>query len=131
MNCTGTLAAPFQKSDLCLWRALTVPEKVLTEYTGRYHFQLSEEDEFVKWLRSMDIKDDPIWVDIDAGGNQLFMTMSFAPKAEVFWQAKDTFNAVAFYRSTLFFQRNNAGRVERLALKSEGEGEIIAVKIDS
>ena len=109
----------------------TVPEKVLAEYTGRYHFQSKEEDGFLKWLRSMDIKEDPIWADIHAEGNQLFITMSFAPKAEVFWKAKDTFDAVAFYRSTLTFQRNDTGKVERLALKSEGEGNLIAVKLKS
>jgi protocatechuate 3,4-dioxygenase beta subunit len=109
----------------------TVPEKVLAEYTGRYHFQLKEEDGFLKWLRSMDIKENPIWADIHAEGDQLFITMSFAPKAEVFWKAKDTFDAVAFYRSTLIFQRNDMGKVERLALKSGGEDDLIAVKIDS
>ena len=79
----------------------------------------------------MDIKENPIWADIHAEGDQLFITMSFAPKAEVFWKAKDTFDAVAFYRSTLIFQRNDMGKVERLALKSGGKDDLIAVKIDS
>lgn len=112
----------------------TVPEKVLAEYTGRYQFQVKEDDDFLRWIRSMGIADDPIWVDLKAEENRLFMVMPFTPKAEVFWKSKDTFDAVSFYRSVLVFQRNGAGKVTGLKLKetdSDGDERLSAVKLES
>lgn len=103
-----------------------LPEKVLKEYAGKYHLEVKGNpiEEFVNTMLGGPY--DPIVMEVQYEGAQLFFTLPFAPKTEATWQEKDLFNAPSFYHSQIRFVRNEAGAVttvEILSRKSNIQGK--------
>ncbi|MEZ4826625.1 MAG: protocatechuate 3,4-dioxygenase [Bacteroidia bacterium] len=109
----------------------SVPETVLQEYNGAYKLDIAEEHPFMQFLRSVDVTDENIMVQVSNEGRQLYIQMTSTPRAEVFWVAKDQFNAKAVYDTMLTFLRNDEGKVHALELGSELEleGKLKANKV--
>ena len=67
-------------------------------------------------------------LEIKNEGNQLYMILSFSPKTELGWFAKDEFQSWAFYNSFIRFQRNTAGKVISLHLHLSEEQFFTGIK---
>jgi len=108
----------------------TISEKVLKEYVAKYEMQSKNEDftfeKMVKYATGQDYK--KIILEIKNEGNQLYMILSFSPKTELGWFAKDEFQSWAFYNSFIRFQRNTAGKVISLHLHLSEEQFFTGIK---
>jgi protocatechuate 3,4-dioxygenase beta subunit len=106
-----------------------LPEKVLKEYAGRYQIEVkgTPVEEFINTMLGGPY--DPVVMEVQHEGVQLFMTLPFAPKTEVIWQEKDVFDARSFYHSQLRFVRNEAGVVHAVEILS-GKGTIQGKKLE-
>ena len=94
-----------------------VPEKVLAEYTGQYELQ------YRGTFLEKPINDmvgrpyEKMIMTVENEGNLLYFSLPFAPKTELFWKAKDHFDAISFYSTELFFIRDGAGKVNEVKFK--------------
>jgi protocatechuate 3,4-dioxygenase beta subunit len=94
-----------------------VPEKVLAEYAGKYELQYKNTflEKPVNELFGGPYE--KIILTVENEGTQLYFTVPFAPKIQVFWKAKDRFDAVSFHSTELYFFRDSSGKVNELNLK--------------
>lgn len=106
-----------------------VPEKVLREYIGRYALRTEGKgfDEWASYIPEFATKN--IVLELTVERAQLFMTLPFSPKTEVFWHAKDEFGSWSFYNTYLLFQRNTAGKVISLHLHPSEDKFLEGVKL--
>nr|WP_293844284.1 intradiol ring-cleavage dioxygenase [uncultured Arsenicibacter sp.] len=106
-----------------------VPEKMLREYVGRYAIRTEGKgfDEWARYIPGFSAKN--IIMELTVEGAQLFMTLPFSPKTEVFRHAEDEFGSWAFYNTYLLFQRNAEGKVVGLHLHPGEDKYLEGVKL--
>lgn len=94
-----------------------VPEKVLAEYTGKYELQYKGTFLEKPVNEAFGGPYEKIIMDVENEGSQLYFNLPFAPKTELFWKAKDQFDAVSFYSTELFFIRDSSGKINEINFK--------------
>jgi len=95
----------------------SVPEKVLAEYTGKYELQYKDTFLEKPVNEMLGGPYEKIIMTVENDGNLLYFSLPFAPKTELFWKAKDQFDAISFYSTELFFIRDGAGKVNEVNFK--------------
>jgi protocatechuate 3,4-dioxygenase, beta subunit len=107
----------------------TVPEKVLAEYVGRY--DLNFKGTYYEYILTNFLggPHEKAEINIVHENGLMYLTTKVAPKAELFWKAKDTFDSSAFYDSELFFERNNTGKINSITFKWKLGKEMKGIKI--
>lgn len=94
-----------------------VPQKVLAEYVGNYNLNTKGTDYEYILNTYLGGPFDKATATIEAQDGLLYLTTPNAPKAELFWQAKDQFDASAFYDTILTFGRDAAGKVASITFR--------------
>ncbi len=102
-----------------------LPEKVLKEYTGDYQLQIAGTnfEKFTEQVVGGPYKD--LSIKLENTGSQIFMSLPFYPKTEIFFMEKDQFQAWAFYNSYMKFNRDGAGKIVSLDLYYNNSAEVI------
>lgn len=107
----------------------SVPDKVLAEYRGNYDLQFKGtyyERILTNFLGGPYEK---VVMKVENEGGLLYFTFPAAPKAELFWKAKDQFDAASFYDTKLFFGRDAAGKVSEVTFKFRDGKEMKGMKV--
>ena len=102
-----------------------LPEKVLAEYVGSYELNVQGKGYESVLKNFLGGPFEKVLVSVSSEGGLLYLTTTNAPKAELFWKAKDHFDAASFYDKELFFTRDTAGNVAGLMFRSR-KGEEMA-----
>lgn len=94
-----------------------VPAKVLAEYTGEYELQYK--GTFLEKAVN-DMLGGPyekVIMTVENKGDLLYFSWPCFPKSELFWKAKDQFNASSLGPAELFFLRDVSGKVNEVNFK--------------
>ncbi len=105
-----------------------VPEKVLAEYVGDYTLNLKGTN-YERILNTfLGGPYEKATAMIEQQGGLLYLTTPNAPKAELFWKAKDQFDAASFYDTMLSFGRDAAGRVTSVTFRARDGKELTGTR---
>lgn len=104
-----------------------LPEKVLVEYTGDYKLDGKGTD-YERILNTfLGGPYEKVIVKVEQADGRLYLTTTAAPKAELFWKAKDQFDA-SFCDTQLYFGRDETGKVISVRFLSREGQEIKGVR---
>ncbi|GAB4041355.1 dioxygenase family protein [Spirosoma gilvum] len=109
-------------------QANSVPEKVLAEYVGNYELNVKGKGYESVLKNYLGGPYEKVTVSVSSEGGLLYLTTTNAPKAELFWKAKDHFDAAAFYDRELFFTRDAMGKVSGLTFRSRKGEEMTGTR---
>lgn len=101
-----------------------LPEKVLAEYTGEYVLQVKGTDYEQILNKYLGGPYDKVTMQVEQQDGLLYLTTMNALKAELFWKAKDQFDASSFYDTVLTFGRNATGKVVSATFRSRDGEEL-------
>ncbi len=126
-----TTSQPSIEFDIVIQQVMKdgIPEKVLAEYNGNYELQYkgTPHEGFINELLGGPYE--KVVMNVENDGSLLYFTLPFAPKSEIFWKAKDRFDAGSFFRAELQFLRDATGKVSGFAFKWEGEQDLSGTKV--
>ena len=106
-----------------------LPEKVLAEYTGEYVLNVNGTN-YERILNSfLGGPYQKVVMTIGQQDGLLYLTTLNAPKAELFWKAKDEFDAASFYDTMLFFGRDAAGKVTSATFRTRKGEEVKGTRV--
>ena len=122
-------AVPTYEFSINLDRVLvgTVAEKVLAEYVGTYALNFKGTDYEYLLNTYLGGPYEKAMATIEQQDGLLYLTTTKAPKAELFWQAKDQFDAASFYDTILTFGRDAAGKVDSVTFRAR-DGNVLTGK---
>lgn len=110
-------------------RAGSLPAAVLTEYTGSYVLSVKGTD-YERILNTfLGGPYKKVIMTVDQQDGLLYLTTTAAPRAELFWKAKDQFDASSFYDTQLYFGRDESGKVMNVLFRSREGQEIKGVRV--
>ena len=122
-------ATPTYEFSINLDRVLvgTVAEKVLAEYVGTYALNFKGTDYEYLLNTYLGGPFEKAMATIEQQDGLLYLTTPKAPKTELFWQAKDQFDAASFYDTILTFGRDPAGKVDSVTFRAR-DGNVLTGK---
>lgn len=101
-----------------------LPHKVLAEYTGEYVLQVKGTSYEQLLNQFLGGPYDRVTMQVEQQDGLLYLTTKNALKAELFWKAKDQFDAASFYDTMLTFGRNAAGKVMSATFRARDGEEL-------
>lgn len=107
----------------------SLPEKVLAEYVGNYELDVKGKGYESVLKTYLGGPFEKVTASVSNEGGLLYLTTTNAPKAELFWKAKDHFDAASFYDRELLFTRNSMGKVVGLTFRSKKGEEMQGKRI--
>ncbi|ADB39893.1 protocatechuate 3,4-dioxygenase [Spirosoma linguale] len=106
-----------------------LPAKVLADYTGEYVLQAKGTDYEQLLNTFLGGPYDKVTMQVEQQDGLLYLTTTKAPKAELFWKAKDQFDAASFYDTVLTFGRNAAGKVVSATFRARDGQELHGTRV--
>lgn len=106
-----------------------LPDKVLAEYVGTYELDVKGKGYESLLNNFLGGPFEKVTALISNEGGLLYLTTPNAPPAELFWKAKDHFDAASFYDKELRFTRDPMGKVVGLMFRSKKGEEMMGKRI--